>query len=84
MLAVTDDDPEVRMLAAEALGKEGRFEVIDTLVSLLRDPDLWVRAAAARGLGRIGGERAAAVLAASPRRRLRIYFFSRLLRCWAG
>ena len=58
MLAVTDDDPEVRMLAADALGRTGIPEAADALLSLLRDPDLWVRAAAARGLGRTGGERA--------------------------
>ncbi len=52
------------MLAAEALGDMNAPEACDALVSLLEDTDLWVRAAAARGLGRIGGEKAATVLTA--------------------
>ncbi len=64
MLAVADDDPEVRMLAAEAFGKARRPDAVEALISLLEDHDLWVRAAAARSLGRAGGERVSAALAA--------------------
>jgi len=64
LLAITDDDPEVRMLAAEALGKAGPAEHADALIPLLDDEDLWVRAAAARALGRTGAERFGPVLAA--------------------
>jgi HEAT repeat protein len=37
-------------------------EAFNALIPLLEDNDLWVRAAAARGLGRIGGEAAGEIL----------------------
>jgi HEAT repeat protein len=51
------------MLAAEALGKTNTPEAREALIALLADIDLWVRASAARGLGRIGGDKVGEVLA---------------------
>jgi len=62
LLAISDDVSEVRMLAAEALALMDVPETFVALVSLLEDSDLWVQAAAARGLGRFGGERAGEIL----------------------
>ena len=51
------------MLAAETLARTGSDAAADALIPLLDDEDLWVRAAAARGLGRLGAARFGAVLA---------------------
>ena len=50
------------MLAAEALGASDAPEAQEALIALLVDTDLWVRAASARGLGQIGGNKAGQVL----------------------
>ena len=63
LLAVSDDDPEVRMLAAEAVAKSAAPEASEALIPLLDDEDLWVCAAAARGLGRLGARAFGAILA---------------------
>ena len=62
LLAVTDDEPEVRMIATDALGATDAPEARDALIALLADTDPWVRAAAARGLSRIGGNKAGLAL----------------------
>lgn len=50
------------MLAAEALGRTRAPKAREALLSLLKDADIWVRAAAARGLGNIDGPRTAKIL----------------------
>jgi HEAT repeat protein len=52
--ALQDPAVEVRVAAAEALGKAGDASAIPALNRALRDPDSRVRAAVARSLGEIG------------------------------
>lgn len=64
--ALFDEDPNVAACAAEALGGIGAQTVVRHLVSSMeREP--WVKCAAIRSLGRIGGDAALkAVLSVSP------------------
>jgi HEAT repeat protein len=55
MLALTDEDAEVRRLAAESLGMTADRQATAPLELALQDEDIWVRAAAVRSLGRLGG-----------------------------
>jgi HEAT repeat protein len=57
-LALTDEDAEVRISAAKALGTCEDKRSIQALASALSDEDIWVRAAAVRSLGRLPGESA--------------------------
>jgi len=49
------DDPEVHRGAAYALGRDARPGGRTALLGLLADPDPFVRAIAARGVGQVGG-----------------------------
>ncbi len=63
--ALDDEDGWVRYFAARAIGRHGYSESLDALVRLAEaDPARQVRIAAVDALGRIGGPRAVAVLAA--------------------
>lgn len=66
--ALTDEDGEVRLLAARAIGRgvekdEDRRLAEAGLQNLLTDEDIWVRAAAARSLGWVGTPEALDALA---------------------
>lgn len=52
--ALSNDTPELRMAAANALGSLGHADATDALVSCFDDPDPRVRARAARACGDIG------------------------------
>jgi HEAT repeat protein len=54
VIALQDSAPEVRLAAAEALGKIGDESIIPVLNQALADANSRVRAAAARSLGEIG------------------------------
>ena len=54
-LALTDEDGEVRRLAADLLGTLGDPLALSPLGLALQDEDLWVRATAVRSLGRLAG-----------------------------
>jgi HEAT repeat protein len=60
--ALDDENPEVRAIAAEALGQARGPEVEKALLGLLEDKNSRVRITAARTLGRIGTENAAGTL----------------------
>lgn len=57
--SLDDETPEVRAIAAEALGQARGPEVEKALLGLLEDKNSRVRITAARNLGRIGTENAA-------------------------
>jgi len=61
-LALTDENAEVRALAAENLGGTNDPEAVEILSLALGDEDIWVRTHAVRSLSRMGGERAAEFL----------------------
>ncbi|MBI1320232.1 MAG: sulfatase-like hydrolase/transferase [Candidatus Hydrogenedens sp.] len=65
LAAREDTTPEVRVVAAEALLKQGTDEQaqLDLLADLLKDDDMWVRVAAATALDNVG-EKARPVIAA--------------------
>lgn len=52
--ALTDSDLDLRLAAAEALGRIGDARLIGALVTALEDADPWVRQAAARALEKMG------------------------------
>ena len=52
--ALNDYDRDLRLAAAEALGRIGNAHLAKPLVTALDDTDQWVRQAAARALERIG------------------------------
>ena len=52
--ALQDPVADVRLAAAEALGKVGDASVVPTLTQALQDSDSRVRAAAARAIGEVG------------------------------
>ncbi|WP_134672099.1 HEAT repeat domain-containing protein [Halorussus marinus] len=56
------DQPELRMAAANALGRLGNRAGTKALIGRLGDPDTRVRARAARAIGRIGDPRAVSAL----------------------
>jgi len=60
--SLSSNQPELRMAAANALGRIGSKAGTKALVRHLEDPDSRVRARAARALGRIGDPRAIAGL----------------------
>jgi HEAT repeat protein/cyclophilin family peptidyl-prolyl cis-trans isomerase len=59
-----DSDPEVRQMAAFALGLIGQRDAADALVAALQDPDPLVQGRAAEALGLITHEPAATAIAA--------------------
>ncbi|RBI64029.1 HEAT repeat domain-containing protein [halophilic archaeon] len=61
--ALTSEQPELRMAAANVLGRIGSRSATDDLVSRLSDPDHRVRARVARALGRLEDRRAVSALA---------------------
>ncbi|MFC4356855.1 HEAT repeat domain-containing protein [Halobium salinum] len=56
--ALSADQPELRMAAANALGRIGDGDVVPRLVGALDDPDARVRQRAAAALGSVGHSRA--------------------------
>jgi HEAT repeat protein len=56
------DTPEIRIQAAEALGKIGNSTMLPPLIEALADPSDQVRCRASAALGRIGDDRATAPL----------------------
>jgi HEAT repeat protein len=56
LTALRDPAAEVRLAAAEALGKIGDTSVMPALTQALQDPDSHVRASAARSMGEIGAK----------------------------
>ena len=66
LVSLTDDpDPRVRKAAVESLGRIGDELAADAACGLLRDPVAFVRANAARALGRLDRPDLAATVAAS-------------------
>lgn len=55
MRTLDDDDWRVRVKAAAALGQQRDARGLMNLRTALRDPEWWVRQAAAEAIGRIGG-----------------------------
>ena len=51
LTALTDEESEVRALAARALGQTGDIQAVKPLELALQDEDMWVRAAAVQGPG---------------------------------
>jgi HEAT repeat protein len=56
MMALVDEEPDVRIAAAEALGDCQDTAAIAPLRLLLNDTDAWVQAAALRSLVQLAGE----------------------------
>ena len=56
ILALADEDREVRLAAARVLGGIRSKEAAEPLLLLLSDEDIWVKAAAVESLGKIGTE----------------------------
>lgn len=54
ILALADEDREVRLAAISALGNIKLEEVVEPLLMALNDEDVWVKAAALEELGRMG------------------------------
>jgi HEAT repeat protein len=52
-MALVDEDPDVRIAAAEALGEIGDRGVVTALTHALNDEDAWVQCAALNSLARI-------------------------------
>jgi HEAT repeat protein len=55
---LVDEDPEVRVDAAQRLGEAKSPEAVDSLIAILDDPSEMVRVQAVRSLGQIGDARA--------------------------
>lgn len=62
LIAITDDNPVIRLNAANALGRLGNFRAVRPLTGLLHDENVQVRVAAADALGEIQDQRAAPAL----------------------
>ncbi|TFH05770.1 MAG: hypothetical protein E4H06_00880 [Methanosarcina sp.] len=60
--ALEDEKPEVRMVAAQLLGRLGDEQAADALLRKLADKNYRVREAAVEALGRVGGEKTVDVL----------------------
>src|SRR5512133_74471 len=56
LIALVDEDPDVRIAAAEAVGEVGDTSVVKVLYHALNDEDAWVQCAALRSLARISPE----------------------------
>lgn len=57
LLALTDETPSVRLSTLGIIIKRRDLDLIDHIIPLISDGDIWVRAAMARGLGeRLGKE----------------------------
>jgi HEAT repeat protein len=52
-MALVDEDPDVRIAAAETLGEVGDRSVVTALTHALNDEDAWVQCAALNSLARI-------------------------------
>lgn len=68
--ALTDDQPPVRYWAANALGKCAGQSALEPLATLLKDKHQGVRQQVHRAIERIGGQRAAEILAQEEKRGL--------------
>jgi len=62
ILALTDEDPEIRVLSALSLGSIGGEGILESLVLLLFDADSNVRVAVAKALGMLKDTRAVKLL----------------------
>ncbi|SNB45093.1 HEAT repeat domain-containing protein [Geobacter sp. DSM 9736] len=58
LMALVDEDPDVRVAAVKVLPATGRKEVLDPLLLLLEDPDAWVRSETLIAIGKLGDETA--------------------------
>jgi hypothetical protein len=58
LMALFDEDAEVRVAAALALGETESDDAVDSLLLLLKDEDPWVQCAALKSLGKLRGEKA--------------------------
>ncbi len=56
VMALVDEDPDVRIAAAAGLGDVPGVKDLQPLIFSLDDEDPWVRCAALKSLGKIGGE----------------------------
>ena len=59
---VHDKDQQVRLAAIEGLGKVGKDDGFNALITLIADENGTIRAASARALGELGNEHAVAHL----------------------
>ena len=59
---VHDKDQQVRLAAIEGLGKVGKDDGFNALITLIADENGTIRAASARALGELGNEHAGAHL----------------------
>ena len=59
---VHDKDQQVRLAAIEGLGKVGKDDGFNALITLMADENGTIRAASARALGELGNEHAVAHL----------------------
>ncbi|MBI5286534.1 MAG: HEAT repeat domain-containing protein [Deltaproteobacteria bacterium] len=62
VLALADEDEEVRLTATKVLGDMEAKEATAPLLSALKDNNIWVRCAAIEGLSKLGGDRAMAAI----------------------
>jgi HEAT repeat protein len=63
ILLLEDENSQVRMQAAGALGALGQKEAIEALLTALADPSEWVRVQATEAIGRMGNPFSAKILA---------------------
>jgi len=61
--ALDDEQSQVRMQAASALGNIGSKEAVDPLITALADPNDWVRVQVAEAIGKLGNPFTAQILA---------------------
>lgn len=62
LMTLVDEDPDVRIAAAEALGRAGCIEVLPQLIHALHDEDCWVQSAVLRSIVAINRDQSLPVL----------------------